>query len=245
MGALSLHAGLRLTGRTRRTLNGASLEIVLVPLYISIGRARPWLPMSEELYRMTNQNERRLCDGADVQRLTSEIARKLAECRRQNIPFHLVGIRTRGVTLALRLARVLEESLHLKEIAVGAVDITLYRDDLRSVERWPVLRGTEIPFDVDGSEVILVDDVLFTGRTVRAALNAICDLGRPALVRLAVLIDRGHRELPIQPDVVGLCVTSGIGDRVRVRLQPVDAVDEIVHLVENTGPSESTRSPAL
>ncbi len=88
---------------------------------------------------------------------------------------------------------------------MGAVDITLYRDDLGQAERWPVLRGTEIPFDVDGAEVVLVDDVLFTGRTVRAALNAICDLGRPACIRLAVLVDRGHREIPIHPDVVGLC----------------------------------------
>ena len=86
----------------------------------------------------------------------------------------------------------------------GAVDITLYRDDLGQGERWPVLRGTDISFRVDGAEVVLVDDVLFTGRTVRAALNAICDLGRPACIRLAVLVDRGHREIPIQPDVVGL-----------------------------------------
>lgn len=193
---------------------------------------------------MTNQIERRLCDAAEVQRLTGEVARKLAEGRRENIPFHLVGIRTRGVTLALRLARALEESLHLREIAVGAVDITLYRDDLRSVERWPVLRGTEIPFDIDGSEIVLIDDVLFTGRTVRAALNAICDLGRPSLVRLAVLVDRGHREFPIQPDVVGLTVTSGAGDRVRVRLQPVDAIDEIVQVVGNAGPSDLSRSTA-
>ncbi len=112
------------------------------------------------------------------------------------------------------------------------------------MERWPVLRGTEVPFDVDGAEVVLVDDVLFTGRTIRAALNAICDLGRPARVRLAVLVDRGHRELPIQPDVVGLCVTSEIGDRVRVRMQPIDSVDEIVHLAGITGGSQSTRSSA-
>jgi pyrimidine operon attenuation protein/uracil phosphoribosyltransferase len=194
---------------------------------------------------MKNQSERRLCDAAEVERYIGEIARKLALARRENVPFYLVGIRTRGVTLALRLARALEAILQMKEIAVGAVDITLYRDDLRSVDRWPVLRGTEVPFDIDGAEVVLVDDVLFTGRTVRAALNAICDLGRPACVRLAVLVDRGHRELPIQPDVVGLSVSPGIRDRVRVRLEPVDPIDEIVQLGENTGPSESSRRPAL
>jgi pyrimidine operon attenuation protein/uracil phosphoribosyltransferase len=194
---------------------------------------------------MTSQTERTLCDAADVERLTSNLAHRLAEARRANLPFYLIGIRTRGVTLALRIARALEELLHVEEIAVGAVDITLYRDDLRSVDRWPVLRGTEIPFDIDGAEVVLVDDVLFTGRTVRAALNAICDLGRPARVRLAVLVDRGHRELPIQPDVIGLTVASGINDRVRVRLQPVDGVDEIVHFAEHAGPSEAARSPAL
>jgi pyrimidine operon attenuation protein/uracil phosphoribosyltransferase len=98
-----------------------------------------------------------------------------------------------------------------EDVPVGAVDITLYRDDLGQANRWPVLRGTEIPFVVDGAEIILVDDVLFTGRTVRAALNAICDLGRPSRVRLAALIDRGHRELPVQPDVVGRTVPTERG----------------------------------
>ena len=111
------------------------------------------------------------------------------------MPLYLVGVRSRGVPLAQRLAQELRRLLG-QDVDVGAVDITLYRDDLGQGERWPVLRGTEIPFDVDGAEVVLVDDVLFTGRTVRAALNAICDLGRPACVRLAVLVDRGHREIP-------------------------------------------------
>jgi len=130
--------------------------------------------------------------------------------------------------LAERLRRILGE-----EVAVGAIDITLYRDDLGHADRWPVLRGTEIPFDVEEAEVVLVDDVLFTGRTVRAALNAICDLGRPALVRLATLVDRGYRELPIQPDVVGLHVRTERRERVRVRISPVDPVDEIVQIAVN------------
>jgi pyrimidine operon attenuation protein/uracil phosphoribosyltransferase len=176
-----------------------------------------------------NPGERRLCDDHEILGLIASMARKLAEARRPGVPLCLVGVRTRGVPLALRLAQELRRLLG-QEIEVGAVDITLYRDDLGRAERWPVLRGTEITFDVDGAEVVLVDDVLFTGRTVRAALNAICDLGRPACIRLAVLIDRGHREIPIQPDVVGLHVTTEMGEHVRVRLHPVDPVDEVVKI---------------
>jgi pyrimidine operon attenuation protein/uracil phosphoribosyltransferase len=129
------------------------------------------------------------------------------------------------------------------EVPVGAVDITLYRDDLGQAERWPVLRGTEVPFNVDGADVVLVDDVLFTGRTVRAALNAICDLGRPASVRLAVLVDRGHRELPIRADVVGLEVPTTRGDHVRVRLHPVDPHEEIVQIGAGSDPAPQDGRP--
>ena len=134
-----------------------------------------------------------------------------------------------GVPIARRLAERLRPIVGA-EVPVGAVDITLYRDDLGRGDRWPVLRGTEIPFAVDGAEIVLVDDVLFTGRTVRAALNAVCDLGRPACVRLAVLVDRGGRELPIQADFVGLRVATERRERVRVRVRPVDPVDEIVRI---------------
>ena len=136
-------------------------------------------------------------------------------------------MRTRGVPLAQRLAAELGRSSAI-QVPVGAVDITLYRDDLGRAQTWPVLRGTEIPFDIEGADVVLVDDVLFTGRTVRAALNAICDLGRPASVRLAVLVDRGHRELPIRADVVGLEQATERTDHVQVRLRPADPRDEIV-----------------
>jgi pyrimidine operon attenuation protein / uracil phosphoribosyltransferase len=136
-------------------------------------------------------------------------------------------VRTRGVPLAERLAAALHGRTGT-DVPVGAVDITLYRDDLGRSQTWPVLHGTEIPFSIEGADVVLVDDVLFTGRTIRAALNAICDLGRPASVRLAVLVDRGHRELPIRADFVGLEVTTDRADHVRVRLRPVDPVDEIV-----------------
>ena len=176
-----------------------------------------------------NPGEQRLCDGHEIVGLISSMARKLVEARRAGVPLYLVGVRSRGVPLAQRLAQELCRLVG-ENVEVGAVDITLYRDDLGHGQRWPVLRGTDIPFDLDGAEVVLVDDVLFTGRTVRAALNAICDLGRPACVRLAVLVDRGHREIPIQPDVVGLHVTTDFRDHVRVRLQPIDPVEEVVTL---------------
>jgi pyrimidine operon attenuation protein/uracil phosphoribosyltransferase len=173
--------------------------------------------------------EQRLCDREQITGLISAMTRKLAEGGPRGKPLYLIGIRSRGVPLAERLARELRVQLD-QEVEVGAVDILLYRDDLGHGERWPVLRGTDISFDLDGAEVVLVDDVLFTGRTVRAALNAICDLGRPARIRLAVLVDRGHREIPIHPDVVGLAVKTAREDHVRVRLGPVDPVEEIVKI---------------
>jgi pyrimidine operon attenuation protein/uracil phosphoribosyltransferase len=188
------------------------------------------------------QGERLLCDASEVDRLIAAMARKLADTPRPDGSLYLVGIRSRGVPLAQRLARELRPILQV-EVAVGAVDITLYRDDLGQAERWPVLRGTEIPFNLDGADVVLVDDVLFTGRTVRAALNAICDLGRPACIRLAVLVDRGHRELPIQADVVGLPVATNRADRVRVRLRPIDPVEEIVRALAGAIPDQPVRSP--
>jgi pyrimidine operon attenuation protein / uracil phosphoribosyltransferase len=176
-----------------------------------------------------NPGERRLCDDHEIIGLIASMGRKLADARCAGARLCLVGVRTRGVPLAQRLAQELRRLIG-QDVDVGAVDITLYRDDLGRAQRWPVLHGTEISFDVDGAEIVLVDDVLFTGRTVRAALNAICDLGRPACIRLAVLVDRGHREIPIQPDVVGLHVATELDDHVRVRFQPVDPVDEVVKI---------------
>jgi pyrimidine operon attenuation protein/uracil phosphoribosyltransferase len=176
-----------------------------------------------------NRSETCLCDAVALAGLLDAMARGIAEHRHSGVPLRLVGIRSRGVPIAYRLAELLRERVR-EDVLVGAVDITLYRDDLGRSDRWPVLRGTEIAFGVDGVEIVLVDDVLFTGRTVRAALNAICDLGRPARIRLAALVDRGHRELPIQPDIVGLRVSTARDDRVRVRVEPVDSIDEIVRV---------------
>ena len=171
-------------------------------------------------------------DAAGLDSALDALARAIAEGRRAGVPLRLVGVRSRGVPIAERIAGRLAAILG-ERVPVGALDITLYRDDLGDGNRWPVLLGTEIPFPVDGAEIVLVDDVLYTGRTVRAALNAICDLGRPAQVRLVVLVDRGHRELPIRADAVGLVVETARSETVRVKVRPVDAVDEIVRASES------------
>ena len=173
--------------------------------------------------------ETKLRDAEGFAILIAAMSRQIAEGRSADVLLRLVGIRTRGFSIAERLAQSLIPLVG-DAIPVGAIDITLYRDDLDKAQRWPVLRGTEIPFDVDGAEIVLVDDVLFSGRTVRAALNVICDLGRPARVRLATLVDRGHREFPIQPDVVGLTLQTDLSELVRVQMTPVDPVDEIIRI---------------
>jgi pyrimidine operon attenuation protein/uracil phosphoribosyltransferase len=190
-----------------------------------------------------NPDEEYLCGAEEIERLILGMAREIWNGRRPNTPIFLVGVRTRGVPLAQRLAQEIGR-FSSEEVVVGALDITLYRDDLADARHWPVLLGTEIPFRVDDAEIVLVDDVLFTGRTTRAAIDAVCDLGRPARIRLAVLVDRGHRELPIQPDVVGMKLTSGLSDRVRVRLQPQDPVEEIVRIVSEPRLSQPDRSRA-
>lgn len=207
----------------------------------------PWGPtaMSRPARKgvLMSGDEQRVCDAQETRALIVGMAEEIWNGRRATTPFHLVGVRTRGVPLAQRLAQELCAYTD-DEVLVGAVDITLYRDDLEQSRRWPVLLGTEIPFRVDGAEIVLVDDVLFTGRTIRAALNAICDLGRPARIRLATLVDRCHRELPIQPDIVGLHLTTDRRDRVQVRLQPFDPSEEIVRVVAARRPPQPDRSPA-
>jgi len=165
----------------------------------------------------------RIMGPDQLEAVIEDLADRIRTNRLPNAPLGLVGIRTRGVPIAERIAQRLGDS-----IPVGAVDITLYRDDLHGRGHWPVLKGTEIPFNIQDAEIVLVDDVLFTGRTVRAALNAICDLGRPARVRLAVLVDRQGRELPIRADYVGSLAAVEPRDRVEVHLRPVDPVDEVL-----------------
>jgi pyrimidine operon attenuation protein / uracil phosphoribosyltransferase len=177
-------------------------------------------------------------DAAGVESALDELACEIAKGHREGVPLALVGVRTRGVPIASRLAEKLAVILG-EPVQVGALDITLYRDDLGDGNRWPVLLGTEIPFAVDGAEIVLVDDVLYTGRTIRAALNSICDLGRPARVRLVVLVDRGHRELPIRADAVGLELVTKRSETVRVRVHPFDSVDEVIRSVLGSDPSNS------
>jgi len=181
-------------------------------------------------------------DASGMEAAIQDLAARIAAGHREGAPLALVGIRTRGVPIASRIAEKLGAILG-QTIPVGALDITLYRDDLGAGNRWPVLRGTEIPFAVDGAEIVLVDDVLFTGRTIRAALNSICDLGRPSRVRLVVLVDRGHRELPIFADAVGLTVETLRSETIRVRVRPLDPVDEVLRV--STSPSPSPSKPEV
>ena len=171
-------------------------------------------------------------DDADIGRAVRRIAHEIVEKARGTDDLLLLGIPTRGVTLAGRIAEALE-SIEGAAVPVGSLDITLYRDDLRMRPARP-LEETSIPAEgIDGKVVVLVDDVLYSGRTVRAALDALNDLGRPAAVRLAVLIDRGHRELPIRPDYVGKNLPTSQDEQVRVELADVDGIDRVA-IVEGT-----------
>lgn len=162
-----------------------------------------------------------LCDSDGLEALLQNLADQIQRGRLSTHSLALVGVRTRGVPLAERIAEILLNK-HRIEGQLGAVDTTLYRDDLEHSPRRALLRGTDIPFDVENLEVVLVDDVLNTGRSVRAALNTVCDLGRPARVRLAVVVDRGGRELPIQAEYVGIHCEARPGERIVVRIPPVD-----------------------
>jgi pyrimidine operon attenuation protein/uracil phosphoribosyltransferase len=162
--------------------------------------------------------ERLVLDGPGVQRALSRMAHEILERNKGVEGLALVGIRTNGVYLARRLAAKLAE-IEKADVPLGELDITLYRDDLSTRKGHPLLRKTEIPFDLTDRRVILVDDVLFTGRTIRAAMDGMMDLGRPRAIQLAVLIDRGHRELPIRADYVGKNIPTGYDERVKVFLR--------------------------
>ena len=171
---------------------------------------------------------RKIFDEKKLKEMIETLARAIeADLRAECEDLALIGIRNRGAHLARRLARMLGEKWG-REIPVGALDITLYRDDLSQIAHQPVVKGTEIPFNVEGRYIVLVDDVLFTGRTVRAALDAIIDFGRPKCIKLAVLIDRGFRELPIAPDYVAETVETHHNEMVEVRLKEADETEEVL-----------------
>ena len=168
-------------------------------------------------------------DADRIGRTLARIAHEIIERNKGIDDLALVGVRRRGVPIARRLARALRE-ITGDEIPTGALDITLYRDDLmrNAVGPQPVVRRTEIPFSIDNRKILLVDDVLYTGRTTRAALDALIDFGRPKAIQLIVLVDRGHRELPIKADYVGKNLPTSPEQSVQVRLQEIDDVDEVV-----------------
>jgi pyrimidine operon attenuation protein / uracil phosphoribosyltransferase len=167
-------------------------------------------------------------DQADTRRAVEHLAAKVAAAFDSNKPLVVVGIRTRGQTLADRLSTLLANSGY-SHIERGVLDITLYRDDLSEIGPRPMVRPTNLDSEIDGKPLLLVDDVLFTGRSIRAALDALSDFGRPSAIRLAVLVDRGGRELPIQADFVGLALAEVPREhRVNVRLTEIDGKDEIV-----------------
>jgi pyrimidine operon attenuation protein/uracil phosphoribosyltransferase len=173
-------------------------------------------------------------DADRMQRSLTRIAHEIVERNRAIEDVALVGIRERGVPLARRIAKRLQE-ITGREVPTGALDITLYRDDLmrHAVGPQPLVRSTDIPFDIDDRTILLVDDVLYTGRTIRAALDALIDFGRPKAIQLAVLVDRGHRELPIKADYVGKNVPTSRRESVQVRLEEVDGHDDV--LIQTAG----------
>ena len=162
----------------------------------------------------------------EIGRTLVRIAHEIVEKNKGVSNLALIGIRTRGVFLARRLAQEIFK-IEKEEILVGTLDITLYRDDLSLVARQPLVLKTEIPFDVSQKKIVLVDDVLYTGRTIRAAMDAIVDLGRPQVIQLAVLIDRGHRELPIRADFIGKNIPTSKKEIVKVQLKEADKEDKV------------------
>lgn len=172
----------------------------------------------------------------DIKRTLARIAHEIIEQNKALNHLILVGMRTRGVPLARRLAANIENFEKVK-VPVGALDISLYRDDLSSTDPHPVVQRTSIPTNIDDKLIVLVDDVLFTGRSTRAAMDALIDLGRPRLIQLAVLIDRGHREMPIRPDYIGKNIPSSRHEEVKVQLMETDGIDEVAIVSQVTATS--------
>ena len=176
---------------------------------------------------MSSREKAQVLDETGLDRALTRIAHEIVEQAGGGEDIVLVGIKTRGVTLAERIAAKIT-AIESTKPSVGALDITLYRDDLGLKAEQPVVRSTEISFPIKGRTVVLVDDVLFTGRTIRAAMDALMDLGRPRIIRLAVLVDRGHRELPIRPDYIGKNLPTSRREAVAVMLKEHDGIDRVV-----------------
>ncbi len=176
---------------------------------------------------------KQIMTGEEMSRAITRITHEILEKNKGSENLVLIGIRTGGALLAKRFGEKLR-AIESREIPIGLLDITMYRDDLSEVGAQPDMKGTEISFDVNKKKVILVDDVLFTGRTIRCALDAVIDFGRPEFIQLVVLIDRGHRELPIKPDYVGKNIPTSSQEEVVVKFEEQDGSDEVI-VVEEAG----------
>jgi pyrimidine operon attenuation protein/uracil phosphoribosyltransferase len=183
---------------------------------------------------MELREKAKILDGEGIEKAIVRIAHEILEKHKDTGDIVIVGIRKRGEYLANRLADAIREIAGLRP-EQGILDITLYRDDLTQVAEQPVLGETKIESDITGKKIILVDDVLFTGRTIRCAMDQLVDFGRPAMIQLAVLIDRGHRELPIKADYVGKNVPTSLDEVVEVKLKETDGVDEVIICEKRTG----------
>jgi len=176
---------------------------------------------------MAEKIKARIMDANKIRRVLQRLATEILERNRNLKNLVIVGIRTRGIYLGKRIAALIKEMEKI-DVPVGVLDITLYRDDFSELETQHMVQKTEIPFSIAKKDVLLVDDVLFTGRTIRAAMDGLFDLGRPKTIQLLVLIDRGHRELPIRADYVGKVLPTSRKELVQVKLKEVDGVDEVL-----------------
>lgn len=170
--------------------------------------------------------KKRIMDQGEIDKNLARLVREIMAEIEDPGKLAVVGIKTRGEHIANRLVGKIRELTGLS-VPTGAIDITLYRDDFRSKKEWPLLKKTEIDFNIEGMDIILVDDVIFTGRTARAAIGALMDYGRPNSVKLVVLVDRGHRELPIQPDHTGIKIETQQDEQVNVLLKESDDIEEV------------------
>lgn len=175
---------------------------------------------------MKTKPKSQIMDAQDLQRALVRISHEILEKNKEVKKLAIVGIRSRGVYLAERIAKIIEE-IEDVSVPLGILDITLHRDDLFTMVKQPVVQKTEISFDITDKDIILVDDVLFSGRTVRAAIDELIDFGRPRTIQLAVLIDRGHRDLPIRPDYVGKNVPTSLKEIIKVKIKELDKRDEV------------------
>ena len=182
----------------------------------------------------SDQSERMLMDAKEMSRALSRISHEIIERNKGSENVALIGIRTGGVYLAQRLALRIQQ-IEQRDILIGELDITLYRDDLSIRKDQPEIRKTSIPFNISDLTIVLVDDVLFTGRTIRAALDGLMDFGRPAEIQLAVLVDRGHRQLPIRANYVGKSIPTAREEDVQVFFEELEQVDRVSILTSQTG----------